>query len=65
MFNKKHLTGIGELNFLGADPISIDDELGGFVLMYSAIHGEDDKKNMLNPKDQAQYELDFNQLFNS
>lgn len=65
MFNGKHLTGIGELDFLGANQLILNDEFAGISLMYSAIHGEDDKKNMLNPKDQTQYELDFNQLFNS
>jgi hypothetical protein len=30
-----------------------------------AIHGEDDKKNMLNPEEQIEYNVDFNKLFNS
>jgi hypothetical protein len=33
--------------------------------MYAAIHGEDDKKNMLNPQEQAKYNIDFDNLFNS
>ena len=64
MFNGKHLSGIGELDFIGANQLILNDEFAGLSLIYSAIHGEDDKKNMLNPKDQAQYELDFNELFN-
>ena len=64
MFNGKHLSGIGELDFLGANQLILNDEFAGISLVYSAIHGEDDKKNMINPKDQKQMEIDFDQLFN-
>ena len=64
MFNGKHLTGIGELNFLGASQIILNEEYAGVSLMYSAIHGEEDKKKMPNPMDQEQFEKDFNELFN-
>lgn len=59
MFDKQRLTGIGTLNFLGADPIMLSDEFAGLCLMYSAIHGEEDKTPMINPKDQEQFEKDF------
>lgn len=62
MFNDKHLTGIGKLEFLGANQIILTDEFAGLCLMYQAIHGEEDKKNMLNPRDQKQFEKDFEQL---
>ena len=65
MFNNKHLTGIGELQFLGANQIILTDEFAGLSVMYAAIHGEDDKKNMLNPREQTEYNIDFNKLFNS
>lgn len=65
MFNNKHLTGIGELQFLGANQIILTDEFAGLSVMYAAIHGEDDKKNMLNPQEQTEYTNDFNKLFNS
>jgi hypothetical protein len=65
MFNNKHLTGIGELQFMGANQIILTDEFAGLSLMYAAIHGEDDKKNMINPQEQAEYNIDFNKLFNS
>lgn len=65
MFNNKHLTGIGELQFLGANQIILTDEFAGLSLTYAAIHGEDDKKNMLNPQEQTEYNIDFNKLFNS
>ena len=59
MFNGKHLTGIGELNFLGANQIILTDEFAGLCLMYSAVHGEEDKKFMPNPKDEQQFMEDW------
>lgn len=44
MFNNKHLTGIGRLEFVGANQIMENDEFGGLCLLYKAIHGEEDKK---------------------
>jgi hypothetical protein len=32
--------------------------------MYSAIHGEEDKKGMLNPDDDIAFIKDFNETFN-
>lgn len=43
MFNKKHLTGIGELRFVLGEPFILNDEFGGFKLKYKAIHGEEDR----------------------
>jgi hypothetical protein len=40
----------------------LTDEYAGLCLMYQAIHGEEDKKDMMNPKDQAQFEKDFKTL---
>ena len=62
MFNDKHLTGIGKLQFLGANQMILTDEFAGLCLMYSAIHGEEDKKDMLNPRDQKQFEKDFKEM---
>lgn len=62
MFNNKHLTGIGQLLFQAGEVISVDDEFGGVSLSYLAIHGEEDKKNMLNPKDEKQFQEDFKKL---
>ena len=64
MFNKKHLTGIGELEFLGAKQIILTDEFAGLSLMYSAIHGGEDKKNVENPAEQLNIVDNFNQMFN-
>lgn len=65
MFNDKHLTGIGTLQFLGANQIVLTDEFAGLCLMYEAIHGGEDKKNAENPKEQADIVANFNKIFNS
>ena len=65
MFNKKHLSGIGKLEFLGGNQILLNDEYGGFCLMYSATHGEEDKKNMPNPMDEEQFIKNFDEMFNN
>ena len=64
MFNEKHLTGIGKLQFLGANQLILNDEFAGLSLMYSAIQGEEDKKGMPNPADEEQFISDFNEFFN-
>jgi hypothetical protein len=65
MFNDKHLTGIGTLQFLGANQIVLTDEFAGLCLMYEAIHGGEDKKNAENPKEQTDIVANFNKIFNS
>ena len=62
MFNGQHLTGIGELNFLGANQIILTDEFAGLCLMYEAVHGEEDKKLMLNPADETRFLQDWNEM---
>ena len=64
MFNNKHLTGIGTLKFLGANQMILTDEFAGLCLMYSATHGEEDKKHTLNPKDEEQLIQNFDEIFN-
>ena len=49
MFDRKHLTGIGELEFLGCNQIILTDEYAGLCLLYSAIHGEEDKIKNTTP----------------
>lgn len=63
MFNNEHLTGIGELHFIGASQIILSDEFAGLTLMYQAVHGGEDKKNTPNPNDQQKLIDDFNELF--
>lgn len=59
MFNGAKMTGIGKLEFLGANQIILTDEFAGLCLMYQAIHGEEDKKKMPNPADEQQFITDF------
>ena len=65
MFNNKHLTGIGKLEFMGANQIILNDEYAGFSLMYQAIHGDEDKKNMSNPIENELFEEEFNKIWNN
>ena len=59
IFDNKKLTGLGRLEFLGASQIVLTDEFAGLCLMYRAVHGEEDKKDMPNPNTQAQFNKDF------
>ena len=65
MFDEQRLTGIGKLEFIGANQIILTDEYAGFCVMYQAIHGEEDKKGTLNPADQKELDSNFNAMFNS
>ena len=65
LFNNRHLSGIGELQFLGANQILINDEFGGISLMYSAVHGEDNKINSPNELDQEDMDSNFDEIFNN
>ena len=65
MFNNKHLTGIGTLQFVGANQMILTDEFAGLCLIYQAIHGEEDKKYMPNPADEQDFINNFNQIFNN
>lgn len=43
ILNKAKLSGIGTFNFIGCNQLILNEELSGYTLMYSAIHGNDDK----------------------
>lgn len=59
MLNQKRLTGIGLLQFVSCNMITVNADYIELCLIYHAIHGEEDKQNMLNPMDWAQYVEDF------
>lgn len=59
MFDGKHLTGIGETEFLGANQIILTDEFAGLCLMFRAVHGEEDKKFFPNPEDDKKFIEEF------
>lgn len=65
MFNDKHLTGIGKLEFLGANQMILTDEFAGLCVMYRAVHGEEDKQKMPNPNDEQAFIDNFNAIFNN
>ena len=62
MLNQQKLTGIGEIEFLGASQILLTDEFAGVCLMYRTYHGEEDKKKMPNPADQEKFEQEFKEM---
>lgn len=64
MLDKTHLTGIGELEFEGANQILLTDDYAGLCLSYRAIHGEEDKKKMPNPIDDEKFLEDFKEMNN-
>jgi hypothetical protein len=70
MLNNERLTGIGLFQFLGCNQIILNDEFAGLTLMYSAIHGGEDKnfnedqRDLLDPREEAQFIQQFNEMFN-
>ena len=65
MLDQKRLTNIGKLEFIGAEQfITEDKDHGGLTLAYRAIHGEEDKKGMLNPAENAEFIKDFDRMYN-
>lgn len=67
MFNNKKLTGIGTIQFLGANQIVLSDEFAGLTLMYQTMHGYrgEDSRDALNPKEQEDIILNWDQIFNT
>ena len=43
ILNGCKLSGIGKFQFAGCNELILDDNLSGYCLMYSAIHGSDDE----------------------
>ena len=66
MFNNEKLTGIGELKFLNANLINENDEFGGFKISYTTIHAYngEDSKYPLNPNEETDIKLNYDQIFN-
>lgn len=63
MLDKKHLTGIGDLLFYEGTRTVINDKFGGFCIKYITIHGEEDKKKMLNPIDEELFVKEFKEQY--
>lgn len=62
MINDKKMSGIGRIQFVGANQIVLNDEFAGLTLIYKAVHGGEDKYNMPNPNEQASFEADFKKM---
>ena len=62
MLDKQKLTGIGQLQFMGAKHININDEFAGICLMYQAYHGGEDQQMMPNPAEQEKFEQEFKDM---
>lgn len=60
-FDNKHLTGIGNLEFNGADQIILNDHFAGLCLTYRAVHGEEDKQ--ATPADDDAFVANFMKRF--
>jgi hypothetical protein len=43
----------------------LNDEYAGLCVMYSAIHGEEDKKGMPNPIDEEDFIANYDAMFNN
>lgn len=65
MLNHQRLTGIGELNFVGAEKIMENDEFGGVCLLYRAVHGGEDTQKAPNPINEQDLIANFDAIFNS
>ena len=63
MFNDKHLTGIGTLKFLGANQMILNAEYAGLSLMYSAIHGDEDKWELPEGQNQQAFVEEYKEMF--
>ena len=66
MINNKRLTGIGKIEFLGANQIVLSDEFAGLTLMYQTIHGYDgeDSKYARKPGEQNDIDSNWDQIYN-
>ena len=65
ILNHQRLTGIGEIEFLGANQSVVNHEFAGISLLYAVIHGEEDKKGQVNPANDKKFEEEFDRIFNS
>jgi hypothetical protein len=65
MFNNKRLTGIGDIEFFGASQMVLTDEYAGLCLTYRVVHGDEDKQTMPNPRNQEEFERNFDAMFNN
>ena len=54
-----------KIEFIGASQVILNNEFAGLCLTYRAVHGEEDKKFMLNPADDQSFIEDFKDFINN
>lgn len=52
IMNRAKIVGIGELKFVGAQQMPLNEYWGGLALMYVSTHGEEEDKNPNLPEEQ-------------
>lgn len=65
MLDGTHLTGIGNIEFLGANQLLLTDEYIGLCIMYRAVHGEEDKIDAPVEIDDVDIIKNYNKMFNN
>lgn len=65
MLNNSRLSGIGTLQFMTGNFTILNEDYGVLSLLFQATHGEEDKKGMPDPADQAEFIKEFNETYNS
>lgn len=65
MFNKKHLTGIGNIEFVTCHQIPMNADYWDVCLIYRTYHGEEDQKGFLNPASEIEFEKFFDEAYNN
>ena len=62
MLGKQKLSGIGQIEFIGASQLILTDEFGGICLLYRSYHGGDDKVNAPTEKENQNIIDNFNKM---
>jgi hypothetical protein len=60
MIQEKKLTGLGDIEFVGANQMVLTDEFAGLCLMYQTVHGTEDRKDAENPTENLDLINNFN-----
>ena len=64
MLNTQRLTGLGQIEFVQAVNVVLENNFMGFCIRYRVYHGEEDKKNAPNPLNNQMLIDNFNEMFN-
>lgn len=64
MFSNQHLSGIGNIEFVGAKMVMMNAYQSCLCVVYQTVHGEEDKKNPLSVVDKKQINNNFDAIFN-